>query len=92
MDAITLVIIIALAIYLGLHLTIQRFADMGNNAAALLADKQQLASNKFYLSNKVNRRDAVQAELNRRSFTNYSSMDEEELEAELARLSQPSIK
>jgi hypothetical protein len=66
---------------------IQRLADMGNNAVTLLADKQQLASNKFYLSNKVNRKDAVQAELNRRSFTNYASMDEEELEQELIRLS-----
>jgi|LakMenEpi03Aug12_release.lakeMendotaPanAssembly.Ray.scaffolds.fasta_scaffold3383209_1 hypothetical protein len=87
MDPITLIIIIAVAIYLGVHFMIQRLADMGNNAVTLLADKQQLASNKFYLSNKVNRKDAVQAELNRRSFTNYSSMDDEELEAELARLS-----
>lgn len=87
MDPITLIIIIALAIYLGVHIMVQNAADMGTEATTVLKDKQKLASQKFYLSNKVNRKDAVQAELNRRSFTNYASMDDEELEEELARLS-----
>lgn len=87
MDPITLIIIIAVAIYLGLHIMVQNAADMGTEATTVLKDKQKLSSQKFYLSNKVNRKDAVQAELNRRSFTNYASMDDEELEAELARLS-----
>lgn len=86
MEALLLIIVIAVVLYLGLHRPIQDAADMAVTATSLLKDKQTLSSQKFYLSNKVNRKDAIKAELNKRSFTSYADMDDEELEAALAAL------
>jgi hypothetical protein len=59
---------------------------MAVEATQVLKHKQQLSSQKFYNSNKVNKKDAITAEINKRSFTNYSDMDDDELEAELKKL------
>lgn len=80
MEAIILIIIIGAALYLGLHKPVQDAADMATEATGLLKHRQQLSAQKFYLSNKVSRKSAIQAELNKRSFTSYSDLDDEELE------------
>ena len=80
MEALLLIILIAAALYLGLHRPVQDAADMATEATAVLKHKQQLSSQKFYLSNKVSRKSAIQAEINQRSFTSYAEMDDEELE------------
>jgi hypothetical protein len=85
MEVLILVIVIAVVFYLGLHRPVQDTADMAVEATQLLKHKQQLSSQKFYNSNKVNRRDAIKAEINKRSFTSYAAMDDDELEAELAK-------
>ena len=89
MEALVLIIVIAVVLYLGLHRPVQDAADMAVSATSLLKDKQQLSANKFYLSNKVSKRDAIKAELNRRTFTSYADMDDEELEAALRVLEAP---
>jgi hypothetical protein len=86
MEALILIIIIAAAVYLGLHRPIQDTADMAVEATQVLKHKQQLSSQKFYNSNRVNKKDAIQAEINKRSFTSYADMDDTELEAELKKL------
>jgi hypothetical protein len=86
MEAILLLILIAVVVYLGLHRPIQDTADMAVEATQLLKHKQQLSSQKFYNSNKVNRKDAINAEINKRSFSSYADLDDDELEAELKKL------
>jgi hypothetical protein len=86
MEAILLVIVIAAAVYLGLHRPVQDVADMAVSATETIKHKQSLANQKFYLSNKVSKTNAIKAEINKRSFVSYSEMDDDELEAELAKL------
>jgi hypothetical protein len=86
MEVLILVIVIAVVFYLGLHRPVQDAADMAVSATETLKHKQQLANQKFYNSNKVNKKDAITAEINKRSFTSYADMDDDELEAELKKL------
>jgi hypothetical protein len=86
MEVLILVIVIAVIFYLGLHRPISDTADMAVEATQLLKHKQQLNSQKFYNSNKVNKKDALTAEINKRSFYSYADLDDDELEAELQKL------
>jgi hypothetical protein len=86
MEVLILIIVIGVALYLGLHRPVQDASDMAVSATELLKHKQSLSAQKFYLSNKVSKANAIKAEINKRSFVSYSEMDDSELEAELAKL------
>jgi hypothetical protein len=90
MEVLILIIVLIVALYLGLHKPVQDAADMATSATETLKHKQSLANQKFYLSNKVSKANAIQAEINKRSFVSYSEMDDSELEAELAKLTKKS--